>query len=223
MSTVTEITAATHPDLFARITRLDTPPASMWAVGNVDLLSDSAPRVMVTGARACTAYGEHITGELVTGMRRDVTLVTGLAYGIEGSAVRAALASGRPLIVVSASGLDRPYPLGHTDLHRRVIDAGGVVISSAPIGAVPTRHRFLERGRIAAALSDAVIITEAGPRSGALHTAATAHDLGIPRGAVPGPITSPASMGANVMLSEGAHVITSADSIDALVPAVAVV
>ncbi len=203
-------------EAFARVDRLDAPPVSLWAVGNLDLLTATAPRVMVTGARACTSYGSHVTTELVANMHRGVHLVTGLAYGVEGDAVRAALATGRPVIVVAAGGLDRPYPSGHTELHDRVIAAGGVVVSAAAPGQTPTRARFVARSEIAAALADAVIVTEAGSRSGALHTITTARTLGTPYGAVPGPITSAASVGTNAIIRDGGAVITSAADVDAL-------
>ena len=143
-------------------------------------------------------------------------VVSGGAYGIDGTAHRATLASGGSTIAVMAGGLDRLYPAGHTELLARV-GRDGLLLSELPPGAAPTRWRFMQRGRLLAALSGAVIIAEAGYRSGALHTAAQAVELRRPVGAVPGPITSAASAGCHRLLHDGlASVITGYDDIRAL-------
>lgn len=108
------------------------------------------------GARAATAYGEHVAGERV--------VVAGGAYGVEGAAHRAALASGGDTIAVLANGVDRPYPAGHRELLDRIADVG-LLVSEVPPGSVPTRQRFVSRGRLMAALSGVSVIVEAGRRS----------------------------------------------------------
>ena len=110
----------------------------------------------------------------------------GGAYGIEGAAHRAALATGGDTIAVLANGVDRAYPAGHSELLDRVADVGLLVSEVAP-GTTPTRHRFIARARLMAALSAATVVVEAGARSGSMKVAHDAHQLSRVVGAVPGP------------------------------------
>lgn len=146
--------------------------------------------VTFTGARASTGYGEHVTGELVTGMAdEERIIIAGGAYGIEGAAHRGALAAGGQTVAVLAGGLDRLYPAGHSELLNRVGDVG-LLVSELPPGSAPTKHRFIARNRLMAALSGATVIPEAGVRSGSMSTVLAARDIGRGVGAVPGPVTS---------------------------------
>lgn len=148
-----------------------------------------------TGVRAATSYGEHVAEELASDIAdAERTVVAGGAYGIEGAAHRATLASGGDTIVVMANGVDRPYPMGHRELFARVADLG-LMVSEVPPGAVPTRHRFLTRARLMAALSATTVVVEAGARSSSMTVARHAHELGRTVGAVPGPVTSVTSAG----------------------------
>jgi len=190
-------------------------PYVLWAKGDTGLLvRDSSERVTITGARAATAYGVHVTEEITDALiRADRVIVAGGAYCIEASAHRAALARNGTTIAVLASGLDRPYPAGHTELIERIASQG-LVITEVPPGHAPTRQRFIDRSRVLAAISGASVVVEAGARSGALHTVQEALILGRAVGAVPGPVTSAASTGTNRMLQEGqARVITSGDDV----------
>lgn len=182
----------------------DHAPVALWAKGDTSLLAGPVwDRLTVTGARASTGYGEHITTELVQSAVADArTVLSGGAYGIDGAAHRAALAFDGSTIAVLAGGLDRPYPARHTELLGQVAD-DGLLLSELPPGAAPTKWRFLQRGRLLAALSGTVVIAEAGYRSGTLHTAARAMELGRPVGAVPGPLTSAASAGCHRLLRDG--------------------
>jgi DNA processing protein len=140
-------------------------------------------------------------------------VVAGGSYGIEGAAHRAALAAGGDTIAVLAGGVDRPYPAGHRDLLDQIAGVG-LLVSELPPGATPTRHRFLARIRLMAAMSKATIVVEAGARSSALHLANQARQLGRHVGAVPGPVTSAASTGPHLLLAEGrASIITHADQV----------
>ena len=114
---------------------------------------------------------------------------------------RAALASDGTTIAFLAGGIDRFYPLGHESLLTRIAQTGAVV-SELPCGAAPTKWRFLQRNRLIAAASQATVVLEAGIRSGSLNTAGHAAALGRPLGAVPGPVTSPASAGCHRLLRE---------------------
>lgn len=198
----------------------DRAPVMLWAKGNPELLTSSlASRVTFTGARASSAYGEHVTRELVSDLVREPRIiVAGGAYGIDAAAHRAALTT-RPAstIAVAAGGLDRPYPAGHAELFQDVVDAGGIQISETPPETVLTRWRFIARARLLAALGGATVIPEAGYRSGSLLVAARATELGRPVGTIPGPITAAASSGCHRLLREGlAEVITHAGDITEL-------
>lgn len=193
----------------------DRAPVVLWAKGNTALLT--APvweRITVTGARASTSYGERVTAELTQSAVEDSRQVlSGGAYGIDGAAHRAALAAGGPTVAVLAGGLDRLYPAGHTELLTR-IGREGLLLSELPPGAAPTKWRFLQRGLLLAALSGTVLIAEAGYRSGSLHTAARAVELGRPVGAIPGPVTSAASAGCHRLMRDGlATVVTGYDDV----------
>ena len=172
-----------------------TMPVALWVRGT-DRLTEAAVRsVAIVGSRASTAYGEHVATELARDLaERDVTIVSGGAYGIDGCAHRAALAAGGRSWLVSAAGVERVYPQRHAALYERVA-AEGLIISEYPPGARPLRHRFLMRNRLIATLSSATVVVEAALRSGALNTATHALDLRRPLLAVPGPVTSAMSAG----------------------------
>ena len=190
-------------------------PYALWAKGRTELLTQPlTQRIPVTGARADTSYGAHVTDELCGDLAQSGrTLVAGAAYGIEASVHRAALIRDANTIAVLASGVDRPYPAGHTDLIDRIAREG-LLLSEVPPSVAPTRQRFIDRSRILAAMSSATIIVEAGSRSGSLHTATEAAQLGRLVGAVPGPVTSAASTGTNLLLQSGhARVITNGTDI----------
>ncbi|GGI47275.1 DNA processing protein [Agromyces flavus] len=194
-------------------------PRALWVRGRVDALAES-PSIALVGARAASHYGEHVTVEAAAGLvDRGFAIVSGGAYGIDGAAHRSALASGGTTVAFLAGGVDRFYPVGHEALLGRVADTGAVV-SELPCGAAPTRWRFLQRNRLIAAAADATVVLEAGIRSGSLNTAGHAAALGRPLGAVPGPVTSPASAGCHRLLREfDAVCVTDASQMAELVAA----
>src|SRR5699024_662511 len=167
----------------------DRAPYVLWAKGATSFLAvRQETRVTITGSRASTSYGDHVAGELAhDASHAEQIVVSGGAYGIDGAAHRAALSSGGQTIAVVPGGPDRLYPAGHRDMLERVGDVG-LLMSEMPPGAAPTRHRFIARGRLLAALSSATVIVETGARSGSLHVAREAHALGRGVGAVPGPV-----------------------------------
>ncbi|QXQ15914.1 DNA-protecting protein DprA [Skermania piniformis] len=179
-------------------------PYVLWVRGASSFLARPlSDFVTITGARASTSYGDHVARELAASVAAsERVVVAGGAYGIEGAAHQAALAAGGDTIAVLANGVDRPYPAGHRDLLDRVADVG-VLVSEVPPGAVPTRHRFIARARLMAALSSATVLVEAGFRSGSLAVARRASELGRGVGAVPGPVTSAASAGPHSLLQTG--------------------
>ena len=179
-------------------------PYALWTRGETALLARPlADRITLTGARASTAYGDHMAIELASDLARSGrVVVAGGAYGIEAVAHQSALATGGRTIAVLAGGVDREYPAGHADLFAR-IEQQGLLVSEVAPDVAPTRQRFLDRGRIMAALSSTTVIVEAGARSGSLHVADEAVELGRSVGAVPGPVTSAASYGSHILLQDG--------------------
>lgn len=177
-------------------------PIGLWVRGRPDALASAGATIALVGARAATGYGEHVTMEASAGLvDRGFSIVSGGGYGIDGMAHRAALASHGTTVAFLAGGVDRFYPLGHESLLARIAETGAVV-AELPCGAAPTKWRFLQRNRLIAAASEATVVLEAGIRSGSLNTAGHAAALGRPLGAVPGPVTSPASAGCHRLLRE---------------------
>ncbi|MGB9378923.1 MAG: DNA-processing protein DprA [Mycobacteriales bacterium] len=187
------------------------PPVALWVRGPHPVAPACARSVSIVGARAASPYGTHVAGEFAYGLaERGWTVVSGGAYGVDGSSHRGALAAGGITVAVLASGVDRPYPLGHHSLFDR-IGSDGLLISEWPPGCSPQRPRFLVRNRVIAALSSGTVVVEAAARSGARLTARRANELCRPLMAVPGPITSAMSVGVHQLIrSDGATLVTSA-------------
>ncbi|OBI55047.1 DNA-processing protein DprA [Mycobacterium sp. E787] len=193
------------------------PPLVLWALGPERLDEVAQRAAAVVGTRAATAYGEQVAADLAAGLvERDVAVVSGGAYGIDGAAHRAALDCEGITVAVLAGGLDIPYPAGHSGLLHR-IGQSGLVFTEYPPGVRPARHRFLTRNRLVAAAAGAAVVVEAGLRSGAANTAAWARALGRVVAAVPGPVTSSASAGCHALLRDGAQLVTRADDVVELV------
>jgi DNA processing protein len=194
-------------------------PLALWVRGDVSVLASAKSSIALVGARAATGYGEHVTMEASAGLvDRGYTIVSGAAYGIDGMAHRAALASSGKTIAILAGGVDRFYPSGHEALLTRITEVGAVV-SELPCGQPPTKWRFLQRNRLIAAMSQATVVLEAGWRSGSLNTAGHAASLGRPLGAVPGPVTSAASAGCHRLIRDfDAQCVTNADEMAELAP-----
>lgn len=177
-------------------------PLVLWVRGDPRALEAARSGVAIVGARAATAYGEHVAGEFAAELAASgVCVVSGAAFGIDAAAHRASLAGGGCTVALMAGGLERAYPQAHTELVERIAATGAVVSEVAP-GSAPTKWRFLQRNRLIAALSAATVVVEAGWRSGSLNTAHHASALGRPLGAVPGPVTSAASAGCHRLLRE---------------------
>jgi DNA processing protein len=194
-------------------------PSALWVRGTDAALAGIADGIALVGARAATGYGEHITMEASAGLvDRGYTIISGAAYGIDGMAHRAALASQGLTVAFLAGGVDRFYPSGHDSLLARIVE-NGAVISELPCGSPPTKWRFLQRNRLIAAASMATIVLEAGWRSGSLNTAGHAATLGRPLGAVPGPVTSAASAGCHRLIRDyDAVCVTDPDQMAELAP-----
>ena len=194
------------PDTMAAATVADL--AAPWALfvrGPHRLGAAVTCSVSLVGARAATAYGTHVAGELGYGLAEaGLAVVSGGAYDIDGAAHRGALAAqAAPTVAVLACGLDVAYPRGHDRLLAQVADEG-LLVSELPPGSAPTRVRFLVRNRVIAALSQGTVVVEAALRSGSLSSAARAGELLRHVMAVPGPVTSAQSAGCHRLLRSGA-------------------
>lgn len=170
--------------------------------------------VAVVGTRRLTAYGRQVTHELVSGLvRNGITIVSGLARGIDAVAHRTALDEGGRTIAVMACGIDKIYPPEHRDMARQIIDGHGVIITDYPLGAEPENTHFPARNRLISGLSLGVLVVEAGEKSGALITSRFALEQNREVFAVPGNINSPVSVGANRLIQQGAKLVARVDDI----------
>jgi DNA processing protein len=190
---------------------LPDPPVVLYALGDVHLLND--PGVGVVGTRAPTDYGCRAAVGLSRELARaGYTIVSGMAKGIDAVAQAAALDAGGATVGVLGHGIDKIYPSDNRRLFHRVRERG-LLISELPPGEEPLAGNFPRRNRLIAALSAGVLVVEMGEKSGARHTVDYALELGKEVFAVPGPIGSPASIGTNQLLKDGARLVTSARDI----------
>ena len=187
------------------------PPPVVWTRGSVDALS--AGSVAIVGARAASPYALAVAEQLARDLAsRGVAIVSGLARGVDSAAHRGALAGGGPTIAVLGSGVDVMYPAEHAPLAAE-IDRCGAVISELVPGTAPAQMFFPMRNRIISGLSRAVVVIEAGEKSGSLITARCALEQGRDVLAVPGNVLSGRNRGAHALLRDGAKIVESADDI----------
>jgi DNA processing protein len=196
------------------ISRDTDPPHCIWLRGPWRLGEACERSVAVVGARASTAYGDHVAAELGYGLGdRGWTVVSGGAFGVDAAAHRGALAASACTVAVLACGIDRPYPQSHRLLFDRIAERG-LLVSEWPPGADPHRQRFLVRNRVIAALTKGTVLVEANLRSGARFTLGRARDLNRMAMAVPGPVTSALSNGSHEELRvDGTTLVARAEHI----------
>jgi DNA processing protein len=201
-----------HDDYPKRLKHCPDSPVLLYYKGTAP--PDGSRMVALVGTRNATAYGKDHTIALVEGLAEmKVTIVSGLAYGIDICAHRAALKEGTPTIGVLAHGLDRIYPGDHRSVAAKMLANGGL-ISEHMSGTVPDRENFPKRNRIIAGLCDAVIVVEAARKGGALITADIANSYNRDVFAIPGRTGDPFSEGCNLLIkSHRAALITSAEDI----------
>jgi DNA processing protein len=189
------------PDYPPALHDLQSVPLHLWVMGDTAVLRNRA--VSIVGTRRLTTYGERVTRSLTHAFARNgVTVVSGMARGIDSIAHAAAMEAGGRTVAVLGTGVDVAYPASHRPLHRRIV-ANGAVISESPPGARAIEGCFPKRNRLIAALGQATVVVEAGVQSGALGTATWAEGINRAVGVVPGQIDSPASLGANLWLRDG--------------------
>jgi len=191
-------------DLYPRLLReIDQPPPVLYVRGEV--LAEDEAAVAIVGTRRVTAYGRGVTEELAAFLARNrITVVSGLARGVDAIAHKAALQGGGRTLAVLGSGVDVLYPPENRTLAEEIMQSGGV-ISDYPPGTAPESTNFPPRNRIISGLSLVTVVIEAGETSGALITASFAANQSRDVLAVPGNITSPNSKGTNRLILNGAR------------------
>lgn len=205
---------AQYPPLLRQIAH---PPHLLYIYGETDL-TDRFP-VAVVGTRRASAYGLTHTREIAAELAQTgVCVVSGLALGIDAAAHTGALDGGGRTVAVLGSALDKPYPQENDPLMRRILESGGSVVSEYAPGTPPSRYSFLQRNRIIAGMCLGTLITEGPRRSGALNTATRTLENGREVFALPGNVDSPGAQLPNMLISEGARLVTgAADILSALV------
>ncbi len=187
-------------------------PKQLYALGKS--LENLSPAIGVVGSRRPTPYGREVTKQLVSDLAsRGVTIISGLALGIDAIAHQAALDAGGRTIAVQANGLDQIAPRTNRQLAINILKSGGAIVSEFPEGSPPLPQYFAARNRIISGLSDGVLVTEAAERSGSLITTTFALEQGRHVFVVPGNITSLLSAGTNNLIKLGATPVTSAQDI----------
>ena len=207
-----QVLLAGQPSYPERLADDPQAPVLLFCLGDPAVLG-AAPTVALVGTRAPTRYGIGVAAQFGADLSAaGVSVVSGLALGIDGAAHEGACGAGAPPVAVVAGGLDHPYPQRHERLWERVASSG-VIVSESPVGVPTEKWRFPVRNRLLAALSDVVIVVESRHHGGSRHTVDAAIGRGIPVGAVPGSIRSATSEGTNALLADGAFPVCSAGDI----------
>ncbi|KAB2716939.1 DNA-processing protein DprA [Brucella intermedia] len=205
-----------EPDYPPQLKNCEAPPPLVTIKGNAAVFNK--PPVAIVGSRNASVIGARFTERLANDLgEAGFAVISGLARGIDAAAHRASLKTGT--VAVLAGGLDRPYPPENLPLYRAIPEEGGVLISEMPMGAEPRSRDFPRRNRIIAGLSLGLIVVEAAERSGSLISARMASDMGRTVFAVPGSPLDPRARGTNLLLKQGATLVTEAtDVIEMLRP-----
>lgn len=194
------------------ITSIAQVPETLYYIG--ELPAERRPTAAIVGTRKPTRYGVEVTqrfaGELAS---KGVVVISGLALGVDAIAHRAALDAGGTTLAMQANGLAKLAPSSNRQLGEDIVQSGGAIISEYAPDESPRLWRFLERNRIVSGLSDAILITEASAQSGTMSTAKHALEQGREVFVVPGNITSPLSMGCNLLIKQGALPVTRVEDI----------
>jgi len=202
---------ATYPPLLRKV---EHAPAVLYLCGTLTE-DDRRYALAIVGTRKISVYGRQVTEHFAADLARGrVTIVSGLAHGVDTVAHTSALDNGGRTIAVLACGLDTIYPRQNYQLARRIVESGqGALITAFPLGVKPESGNFPARNHIISGLSLGVLVTEAPERSGALITASSALNQGREVFAVPNGIFSPGGCGVNKLIQDGAHPVTSVNDI----------
>jgi DNA processing protein len=200
------------PDYPAYLREVPNPPPLLYMQGDLQEVDRWA--VAVVGTRRLTTYGRQATHDLVAGLvRNNITIVSGLARGIDAVAHKTAVELGGRTIAVLGSGLDAIYPAEHRPLAQSITQGHGALISEYGLGVQPEAKNFPPRNRIISGLSLGVLVVEAGEQSGALITTNFAAEQNRDVFAVPGNINSPVSKGPNRLIQQGARLVSCVEDI----------
>lgn len=201
-----------HPSYPALLRTIDNAPPLLYAKGDLGALD--CPALAIVGSRKASRQAIDLTQHLAAQVAaRGITIVSGLARGIDASAHEGALAAGGRTIAVAATEPDSVYPKCHASLAARIIDKGGLIITEYPLGAPTLRWHFPKRNRIISGLSMGVLVSEAGLPSGTLTTATHALEQGREVMAIPGLVSNPQARGCHSLIKNGAVLVESEQDI----------
>lgn len=207
-----EVLTWDSPDYPALLKQISAPPPVLYVRGRFEPVDQWA--VAVVGTRRLSAYGRIITQKLVTSLvSNGVTVVSGLARGIDAIAHKTAVEQGGRTLAVLGSAVDHIYPPEHTPLAEQIAAGQGAIVSEYPLGTPPDSKNFPGRNRVISGLALGVLVVEAGARSGALITARFALEQDREVFAIPGNINSPASHGTNRLIQQGAKLVADVEDI----------
>lgn len=199
-----------YPKLLSQI---PNPPVVLYVKGNT-LKVDFSKTIGIVGTRKITDYGREVTRIFSSGLSSaGITIVSGLAMGVDAQAAWSAIDANGKTIAVLGSGVDLCFPSVNKPLYDKILDNNGIIVSEFPLGFSPTKGSFPSRNRIIAGLSKGVLVTEGAQDSGALITADYAFKFNRKVFAIPGPITSSLSVAPLKLIEKGAKLVTSADDI----------
>jgi DNA processing protein len=195
----------------ARLRNISQPPPVIYIKGDYSPADEWA--VAIVGTRKVTSYGKQVTEDIASFLAsQGITVISGLARGVDAIAHRAALKAGGRTIAVLGNGIDKVYPPEHNELTREIVRQGAI-ITDYPIGTPPDSRNFPPRNRMIAGLAIAVIVIEAGRKSGSVITAEFANEQGKEVFVVPGSIYSAQSVGTNRLIQEGANPLLSVEDL----------
>jgi len=196
----------------ARLLQIGDPPPLVFVRGSPEALS--RPMLAIVGSRSASRGGVETAEAFAAALARaGLTIVSGLALGVDAAAHRGALATAAGTVAVLGTGVDLPYPDANRSLAEAVVAHGGALISELPLGTGPRSANFPRRNRLIAGLSLGVLVVEAALRSGSLITARQAGEFGREVFAIPGSIHSPLSKGCHQLIRQGAKLVESAQDV----------
>ncbi|MCE3283906.1 MAG: dprA [Steroidobacteraceae bacterium] len=200
------------PDYPSLLAQIPDSPLVLYVEGRVEVLSQ--PQLAIVGSRNPTGLGRDTATQFADHLgRAGLAITSGLALGIDAAAHRGALAAGAATLAVVGRGLDAVYPRENEPLARRILEAGGGLVTDLPIGTPPLRHNFPRRNRILSGLAVGTLVVEAAVQSGSLITARLAAEQGREVFAVPGSIHNAVARGCHRLLRQGARLVETVDDI----------
>ncbi|MEG0306885.1 MAG: DNA-processing protein DprA [Clostridium sp.] len=188
-------------------------PFGMFYKGDITNINKSKS-ISIVGSRRCSRYGIDVTNSIINELSGyDINIISGMARGVDSIAHRAAIENNINTVAVLGSGIDVIYPRENIRLYNDIIESGGCILSEFPLGTEPFSRNFPMRNRIISGISDLLVVTEGGERSGTLITAGNALEQGKDIIVVPGSVFSNESKGTNKLIRDGAYVFTEIEDI----------